>query len=235
MRLAIVLSTLLVLVASTADAQRGGVGGGRTGGMGGVGGARTGGMGGGRGGAMGRAGAREAKLKFPSAKAIEKYNPAALLLDKRKKLSLTDAQVAQLKDLRQRIFDRNASLLARYDSVQREFRPPRLITRPGDGQGAASDPAADSTRRVALFQMRQLRTLADSLLARRRVDVREVTGVLSDDTQRIRAADFLVDQDAKFSDEFPAAVMRRDDAGDRPARGGRRPPAAVPPAAVPPA
>ena len=222
------LCTLMVLAAATAEAQRGGVGGGRTGGgMGGMGGARAGGMGGG---AMGRAGAREAKLKFPAAKAVEKYNPAALLLDKRKKLSLTDAQVAQLKDLRQRIFERNAPLLARYDSLQRDFRPPRVNPRPAGGQDAKRDPVADSTLRLALLQMRQLRTLADSLLARRRTDVRDVMQVLSDDTQRIRATDFLVEQDADFSDEFPAAVMRRDDAGDRSPRGSRRPPAAIPPA-----
>ena len=224
-RTSIWLCALLVLAAGTADAQRG------RGGMGGMGG--TGGRGGG-GGAMGRGGAPEAGLKFPSAKTVRKYNPATLLLDKHRKLKLTRAQETQLKDLRKQIVERNATLLARYDSLQRNFHPPSMNARQGGrggGQGgnpdAASNPAADSTRRLAMLQMRKLRTVADSLLARRRTDVREVTGVLSDDTQRIRAADFLVEQDAKFSNKFPAAPLPRDNGGARPPRGGARPPVAA--------
>ena len=229
MRHGIWMCALLALATGSAEAQRGGAGGMGGGSRGGM-----GGMGGGRGGMMPGGGAREPKLKFPSAKTVEKYNPAALLLDKRKKLSLTDAQVAQLKDLRQRIFERNAPVLAQYDSLQKTFRPPRMTERrkaaPGGAPDTASDPAADSTRRLAMLQMRQLRALGDSLLARRRTDVRDVTGVLSDDTQRIRANDFLVEQDADFSDEFPAPFVPRADDGARPqrggGRGGRRPPPA---------
>lgn len=223
MRRGIIWLCILVLItAGSAGAQvgRGGTGGG----------GRGGGMGGGRGGIMRGGNAREPNLKFPSAKTVEKYNPATLLLDKRRKLSLTDAQVAQMKELRQRIFERNATLLARYDSMQRDFRPPRMSARQGGAQGGASDPAADSTRRLAMLQMRQLRSLGDSLVARRRTDVRDVSDVLADDTQRIRAADFLVEQDANFSDEFPAPFVPRADDGSRPSRGGagggRRPPPA---------
>lgn len=216
------LLLLLVLIAQPAVAQfgGGGMGGGRRGGGGGMGGM------GGRGG-MERGG-REQSMKFPSAKTLEKYNPAELVLDKHKKLKLADAQLGQLKDLRLRIFERNASLLAQYDSLQRDFRPPKLEPR---GSGEAT-PAVDSTRRAAMLQLRQMRLLVDSLQDRRRADVRDVLLLLADDGQRKSAAELLDKQDIKFADEFPAPPVPRapgSDGGQGGAgegrRGGRRPPA----------
>lgn len=216
------LLLLLVLIAQPAVAQfgGGGMGGGRRGGGGGMGGM------GGRGG-MERGG-REQSMKFPSAKTLEKYNPAELVLNKHKKLKLADAQLGQLKDLRLRIFERNASLLAQYDSLQRDFRPPKLEPR---GSGEAT-PAVDSTRRAAMLQLRQMRLLVDSLQDRRRADVRDVLLLLADDGQRKSAAELLDKQDIKFADEFPAPPVPRapgSDGGQSGAgegrRGGRRPPA----------
>jgi hypothetical protein len=170
-------------------------------------------------------GSRQPDMKFPAAKTLEKYNPAALMVDKRKKLSLADSQVALFNGMRSRIFERNALLLAHYDSLQRDFRPPRMAAR----NAGANDPAADSTRRAAMFQMRQLRQLVDSLEDRRRTDVRDVLSALNDETQRKKAADFLDKQDVEFSKEFPAPPLQRregDPGGpDGMGRGGRRPPA----------
>jgi len=172
---------------------------------------------------MNGGGARAANMKFPTAKTLEKYNPAVLLIDKHKKLSLADAQVATLKQEEQRIFERNAMLLARYDSLQRDFRPPSMRSRDGGG----TDPRADSTLRVAFVQMRQLRMLADSLQDRRRIDEREVLGTLADEGQRKKAAELLDKQDEKFSKEFPAAPTQRGNRGPGDeggaGRGGRRP------------
>lgn len=201
---------LLALTVGTVRAQGGGGMGGMGGGRGGAGGMSGGGR---RGGATG-GGARESNMKFPSAKKLEKYNPAALMLDKHKKLKLTDAQVARFKELEGSLFERNATLLARYDSLQKDFRPPRMAARSGPPEGGARgggardggtiDPAADSARRQAMTDMRQLRVLGDSLLERRRADVRDVLAVLTDETQRKKAAEFLDKQDVKFSGEFPA-------------------------------
>lgn len=202
MRRTIWAFAVLLLAAGTADAQggMGGIGGmgGRRGGRGGM-----GGMGGRRGGGMANGGSRASNMKFPAAKTLEKYNPAALMLDKHKKLSLADSQVALFRQMEQRIFERNAMLLARYDSLQKDFRPPRIDAR----GGGASEPAADSTRRVAMIRMRQLRTLGDSLQGRRRTDVQEVLGALTDAAQRKKAAEFLDKQDEEFSKEFPAPPM----------------------------
>lgn len=211
----------LLLTVGTARAQGG------MGGMGGMGGGRggRGGMGGRRGGGAEGGGSRAPNMKFPAAKALEKYNPAALMLDKHKKLSLADSQVALFRQMEQRIFERNATLLTRYDSLQKDFRPPRFDA----SGGGAGDPTADSTRRAAMMQMRQLRTLVDSLQDRRRTDVQEVLGALSDEGQRKQAAEFLDKQDVEFSKEFPAPPMQRGNGGPESpggtGRGGRRPPA----------
>jgi len=221
MRRLVVLVALL-LVAQSATAQMGGGmgGGGRRGGMGG-----RGGMG--NRGSMER-GNRTQNMKFPSAKTLEKYNPAALMLDKHKKLKLDDAQQGRLKEMRVQIFERNAMLLGRYDSLQRDFRPPQLGLRGNEGPS----PAADSARRVSMMQMRQLRLLVDSLQDRRRNDVQRVLTVLVDDTQRKKAAELLDKQDIKFGGEFPAPPAQRGPAGEGSpdgsggfGRGGRRPPA----------
>ena len=229
MRRTLTVTVAILLVAQAATAQfPGGGGGGMGGGMGG--GRRGGGMGGGRGGGgrdggMG-GGARAVDMKFPSAKTLEKYNPAALMLDKHKKLSLADSQQALLKDFRLQIFERNAPLLARYDSLQRDFKPPRFDPRSAEG----GSPALDSTRRAAGQQMFRLRQLVDSLQDRRRVDVETVLRALTDETQRKKAAEFLDKQDVEFTKEFPAPPRQRE--GQNPAgegglggaRGGRRPP-----------
>ncbi len=228
-RVLVVVAALLLVAGSTAaQLPRGGMGGGRRGGgMGGMGGRGGQGGQGGQGGMM--RGEREQNMKFPSAKALEKYNPAGLMLDKHKKLKLTDVQQDQLKSLRLQIFERNAPLMGRYDSVQRNFEPPRFNARNGSGQ----TPAPDSARRRSMMQMRQLRLLVDSLQEHRRADVRAVLTALGDDTQRKRAAEFLDEQDVKFSEEFPVPPQQRGGRGTEGrggqggvgGRGARRPPA----------
>lgn len=215
---------LVMLIAVSAQAQfpmGGGMGGGRPGGMGGM-----GGMGGGPRG-MDRGGMRAQSMKFPTAKLLEKYNPADLMLDKHKKLKLTDAQQESFKTLRSQIFERNAPLMARYDSLQRTFTPPTFEPR----SSGEPSPTADSTRRAAVQQMMQLRLLVDSLQDRRRADVQQVLGALTDDAQRTKAVDYLDKQDIEFSKEFPRPAMLRGEPGmggedgPRGERGGRRPPA----------
>jgi hypothetical protein len=171
-------------------------------------------------------------MKFPSAKTLQGYNPASLLLDKHKKLKLTDEQQEQMKALRFSIFERNASLLARYDSLQRDYKPPQFNAGAGGfggglggrggargggrgqgGEGGQQDPVVDSTRREAMRQMVRLRQLADSLEDRRRTDVRDVLSVLSDEAQKKRAAELLDSQDIEFAKEFPAPPQPRGQRG----------------------
>jgi hypothetical protein len=184
MRVRVSSLAVVLLVPSIALAQRGGMGG-----MGG-GGRRGGGMGGERG--------REAEPpKFPEAKDLQKYNPASLLIDKKKKLSLADSQVVPLKALEAKIYERNAALLVRYDSLRSAYHPPSRSS------GDAPAPGADSTRSVAMTQMRGMRELLDSLSERRRVDVHDALDLIADEKTKKKAAEFVDDQDKKFNDLIP--------------------------------
>ena len=228
----LIMLTAMVLVAVPASAQVGG-GLGGMGGMGGMG--ERGGRSGGRGGMGGPGGmtrgARTSNMKYPTAKSLEAFNPADALLDKHKKLKLTDMQQDQLKGLRQQIFERNAPMLASYDALQRDFRPHAFDPR---GEREQS-PASDSVRRTEMMQARQLRLLVDSLMDRRRADVHDVLSVMADESQRKQAAELLDKQDVKFDKEFPSPPAQRAEggpAGDGSQRGpggegrsGRRPPA----------
>jgi hypothetical protein len=180
-RLAHGLALLSLMVGpSIGHAQRG------MGGMGGMG--RRGGMGGGNGG-----GSRAAP-KFPVAKDLEKLNPAALLVDKHKKLSLVDSQVASLKALELRIYERNGGLLAQYDSVRKEYKPPA---------GQATTAADDKARNDAAEQARLMRSILEQLIDRRRTDVQESLSLVPED-QKKKAAEFLDKQDKDFLEQIPS-------------------------------
>src|SRR6202166_1923887 len=60
-------------------------------------------------------------VRYPTVRDVEDNNPTPLLVDKRKKLALTDSSVAQLKSLEKIIKARNAPTLAMYDSVRRKI------------------------------------------------------------------------------------------------------------------
>ena len=112
---------LAMLAAGDASAQRGSSGRGGIGGM-------LGGRGGidGTGGRRGGGGVnREAPIKLPAASELQRFNPAALLIDKRRKVTLADSQVTALIEIRNMINERNAPLLARYDSIRKDFSPPK--------------------------------------------------------------------------------------------------------------
>lgn len=158
-----------------------------------------GGMGGGRGGRRNggdQSARREEPVKFPSAGELQRYNPAGLLVDNKKRLSLSDSQVAGLTALRGRIYSRNADLLARYDSARNDYRPPN--TRDRD-----TSAAQDSVRRAAMAGDRLLRSLLDSLRERRNTDVRETLDFVPDAKQHKPAVDLLNHQDADFLDQMP--------------------------------
>jgi hypothetical protein len=190
----------LAAVPAIVQAQRG-----MGGGMGGMGGNRRGA---GRGG-MGGEGSRAAP-KFPVAKDLEKLNPAALLVDKHKKLSLSDSQVAPLKSLELTIYERNGTLMARYDSLRKEYKPP---------SGQPSTAADDKAQADAMVQMRMMRGILDSLIERRRVDVQESLGLIPDDHKR-QAAELLDKQDKEFLEQIPSSSAMGGGGGGRRGRPG---------------
>lgn len=201
---------LAMLAAGDASAQRGGGGiGGMLGGRGGI---------DGTGGRRGGGGVnREAPIKLPAASELQRFNPAALMIDKRKKVTLADSQVTALIEIRNTINERNAPLLARYDSIRKDFSPPK----PQDRDRVGSTPETDSVRTTALSQMRTLQSLLDSLSARRTADVGDVLAYLTDATQHRAAVKLLNEQDRDFSDKLPGLGQDGAGRGGRAGRSGR--------------
>jgi hypothetical protein len=140
--------------------------------------------------------------KAPTARDLSGKNPAALLLDKRKKLSLADSTVAQLKALEKKINDRNAAFYSQYDSVHKWTEPmsessSHTASGPGfrDADQSAA-PAGASAGEQARMQssMRDLRALMADYRERRKADVSDALAVVPDG-QKKGATDLLTQQD----------------------------------------
>jgi hypothetical protein len=89
---------------------------------------------------------------------IEDQSPLKLLIDKRKDLKLTDAQVAQLKDSESKLKDVNAPLFKAVDSLIRDMK---------NGSGTPSDQARAKVRdaRTGLMDvLKDVRTNDDTAL-----------------------------------------------------------------------
>jgi hypothetical protein len=144
---------------------------------------------------------------YPAAVELQKFNPVALLIDQREKASLTDSQVTVLRALRSKVYERNGDLIARYDSVQRIYKPINA--------NDASSMKADSVRTRALQQGLVMNAVFDTLMTRRGVDDADALALIADDKQKKKAAEILDKQDANFVKLMPAGAAR--------ARGRRRP------------
>jgi hypothetical protein len=190
-----------LLVPSIAFGQLGGVM--RPGGSGGGMGGRRGGMGGDE--------PRRPEMKVASAKDIEKLNPASLLIDRRKKLSLTDSAVAQLKNVEMAIYERNAPLLASYDSIRYEFHPPK------PEKMTDLSPQEMATLRSQLLGMVGV---LDQLQDRRKRDVKECLDLVPDGSRK-DAEKMLDKQDVELNDLRPKGAPRY---GERRPGRGERPP-----------
>jgi hypothetical protein len=138
--------------------------------------------------------------KYPAAAELQKYNPVVVLIDQRKKLSLSDSLVAVLRELRGRIYERNGDLLGSYDSVQKLYKP--------ENANDASSPAADSARVRALGQTQFMNAILDSLMQRRQADDLDALALIPDAKEKKDAAEMLDKQDADFAKLMPAGAPR---------------------------
>lgn len=139
--------------------------------------------------------------KFPPAIDVQKFNPVVYLIDQRKKLSLSDSVVNALHPLQTKIYVRNADLVARYDSVQRIYKP--------ENANDASTLKADSVRTRAVQQMIIMNNMLDSLLSRRQQDDLDALALIPDEKQKQKAAELLDRQDADFAKLFPSGAPKR--------------------------
>jgi hypothetical protein len=145
--------------------------------------------------------------KYPSAVELQKYNPVALLIDQRKKVSLTDSQVTVLRPLQTRIYERNGDLVARYDSVQRLYNPLNA--------NDVSSLKADSAHTRSLQQTAVMNAVFDTLMTRRQNDDGDALALITDEKQKKKAAELLDKQDENFAKLFPVTAVRRSGGGRR--------------------
>jgi hypothetical protein len=138
---------------------------------------------------------------YPAANELQKFNPVAMLIDQRSKTALTDSQVTALRPLQSKIYERNGDLIARYDSVQRIYKPLNA--------NDASSLKGDSVRTRALQQTLVMNAVFDTLMARREVDDGDALAMITDDKQKKKAADLLDKQDASFAKLMPAGTVHR--------------------------
>jgi hypothetical protein len=106
-----------------------------------------------------------------------------------------------LRGLQARIYERNADLLARYDSVQRIYKP--------ENANDASNLKADSLRTRSLQQTLVMNGVLDSLMTRRQNDDLDALALIADDNAKKKAADLLDKQDADFAKLMPSGAPRR--------------------------
>ncbi|MGH7654062.1 MAG: hypothetical protein ACREN6_05300 [Gemmatimonadaceae bacterium] len=140
---------------------------------------------------------------MPSSRDLVRMNPAALLVDKHKKLTLSDSVVKQLKVVQKTIDGRNATLMAQYDSIHKWTMPLASSSSgsamsPGfndaDKSSAASGPSPAEQAKMQ-SSMRDLRNLVADYRERRKADVTDALAMIPD-AQKAAATELLTQQDA---------------------------------------
>ncbi|MEK6612390.1 MAG: hypothetical protein AABZ29_06385 [Gemmatimonadota bacterium] len=139
---------------------------------------------------------------MPRAKDMEKGSPAAILLDKKKKLQLSDSQVTVLQMLRRASADSSAATYATWDSVRTDV----LIA----GKSTLVDPDSAQVRQ------RRLMAVVQALRARNAWARNQALQVLTED-QKPKAKEYWDDEDK----ENQKWMRSRGGGGGRPA--GQRP------------
>jgi hypothetical protein len=138
--------------------------------------------------------------KFATTNELQSLNAAEALLKDAEKLKLTEAQVSQLSALRGTLYERNADLIARYDSVRRNFKVPKELENASSSGGAL--PSQEELQALGV-QMRFMVNITDQLIQRRPEQVAECLALV-DDSQRGRATKVLNDQ----TDDLKKATPR---------------------------
>lgn len=147
-------------------------------------------------------GASSSGAKTPTSRDFIELNPAALLIDKRKKIPLADSTVAQLKAVEKKVNQRNAPFYATYDSTRKWTIPIASSSSSSQAFGlhggvdskiadAKTSPAEQAKMQSSL---RDLRGLMAEVRERRKADVADALNLVPE-TQKKAAADLLAQQD----------------------------------------
>ena len=135
--------------------------------------------------------------KTPSSRDLTELNPAALLVDKKKKLSLADSTVNQLKAVQKKIGDRNAAFYASYDSTRKwtmSIADPNATKYANADASRAANSISPAEQARMQASMRDLRAMMADYRERRKADVADALAVVPE-AQKKAAADMLSGQD----------------------------------------
>lgn len=140
-------------------------------------------------------------VKTPSSHDLADLNPAALLVDKKKKASLADSTVAQLKALSKQFDERNKTFYATYDSTRKwtipvsdnvASRNMRDLTSAAQQQMQGGSPAEQAKMQASL---RDLKVMMAEYRERRKTGAEEAMALVPE-AQKKAASDLLSQQDA---------------------------------------
>ena len=143
-------------------------------------------------------------MKSPSSRDLSDMNPASMLMDKKKKLSLADSTVAALKAVQKKLNDRNAAFYSGYDSTRKwtvSLSSSSSSQAAAGLHGGATDSKLTSVgaspAEMAKMQssMRDLRAMMSDFRERRKADVADALAVVPEALKKA-AADMLNGQDA---------------------------------------
>ncbi len=143
-------------------------------------------------------------MKSPSSRDLGDMNPAAFLIDKRKKLALADSTVNQLKTLQKTISDRYAAFNLSYDSTRKWTMPLSSSSSSaataglhgGSGDSKLTSVGASPAEQAKMqSSVRDLRAMMADYRGRRKADVADALAVIPE-AQKKAATDMLIGQDS---------------------------------------
>jgi hypothetical protein len=124
--------------------------------------------------------------RTPTSRDLADLNPAALLVDKKKKVSLADSTVAQLKAVAKQIDERNKPFFTSYDSVRKwtvplsdnvSARAMKDLSTTAQQQISAGSPAEQARMQASL---RDLRVLLAEFKTRHEADLTDALAIVPD-------------------------------------------------------
>jgi len=190
LRLYVALATM-ALIPSLATAQKGGK---SSGGDEGGGGAPRGG----------------GSFKAPTRGDLEDMNPASFLIDKKKKLQLTDEQVAAVKVVDEQIKERYKVSLATYDSLRRGSRSVSAsVSSSRSKQKFATDAPSPAEQESMQLAMRGIQQALMGFRNQRTADVDATLAAITDPEAKAKALALLKDQNEDFMRLMPGGDRDR--------------------------
>ena len=142
-------------------------------------------------------------MRTPSSRDLADLSPAALLVDKKKKASLADSTVNQLKALAKQFEERNKEFYSSYDSTRKwtmsisdnnSTRKMKDLTATAQQQMQSGSPAEQAKMQAS---MRDLRVMMAEYRERRKTGAEQAMALIPE-SQKKAAADLLSQQDAEL-------------------------------------